>query len=92
MPQFRPSSNEKPGDQSSLTPSGKKVPMAMSMMVDSMVRMIQKAKEDIELADQRAREDVEKIDRRAREDVERIDRKAREDLERFRSPTSLDEN
>ena len=39
----RPSSNKKPGDQSSKTPSGKKVPMAMSMMVDSMVRMIQKA-------------------------------------------------
>ncbi len=39
----RPSSNKKPGEQSSETPSGKKVPMAMSMMVDSMVRMIQKA-------------------------------------------------
>ena len=38
----RPPSNEKPGDQSAATPSGKKVPMAMSMMVDSMVRMIQK--------------------------------------------------
>ena len=38
----RPTSNQKPGDQSSETPSGKKVPMAMSMMVDSMVRMIQK--------------------------------------------------
>ena len=38
----RPTSNEKPGDQSADTPSGKKVPMAMSMMVDSMVRMIQK--------------------------------------------------
>ena len=37
----RPTSNKKPGDQSSETPSGKKVPMAMSMMVDSMVRMIQ---------------------------------------------------
>ena len=43
MSQFRPPSNERPGDQSSKTPSGKKVPMAMSMMVDSMVRMIQKA-------------------------------------------------
>ncbi len=41
MSQFRPTSNERPGDQSSETPSGKKVPMAMSMMVDSMVRMIQ---------------------------------------------------
>ena len=37
----RPPSNEMPGNQSSKTPSGKKVPMAMSMMVDSMVRMIQ---------------------------------------------------
>ncbi len=44
MPQFRPPSNDLPGDQSSETPSGKKVPMAMSMMVDSMVRMIQKAR------------------------------------------------
>ena len=42
----RPTSNKKPGDQSSKTPSGKKVPMAMSMMVDSMVRMIQKANND----------------------------------------------
>ena len=39
----RPPSNKKPGEQSSQTPSGKEVPMAMSMMVDSMVRMIQKA-------------------------------------------------
>ncbi len=37
----KPSSNQRPGNQSSETPSGKKVPMAMSMMVDSMVRMIQ---------------------------------------------------
>ena len=39
----RPESDAKPGNQSSKTPSGKKVPMAMSMMVDSMVRMIQGA-------------------------------------------------
>ena len=44
MAQFRPASNKRPGDQSSETPSGKRVPMAMSMMVDSMVKMIQKAK------------------------------------------------
>ncbi len=37
----RPLSDETPNNQSSKTPSGKKVPMAMSMMVDSMVRMIQ---------------------------------------------------
>ena len=43
MSLLRPPSDERPGDQSSQTPSGKKVPMAMSMMVDSMVRMIQKA-------------------------------------------------
>ena len=42
----RPTSNEKPGNQSSKTPSGKKVPMAMSMMVDSMVRMIQQGNEN----------------------------------------------
>ncbi len=54
MSLFRPPSNEKPGDQSSKTPSGKKVPMAMSMMVDSMVRMIQKANKpesDLDLSD-----------------------------------------
>ena len=44
----RPTSNKKPGEQSSKTPSGKEVPMAMSMMVDSMVRMIQKANIDQE--------------------------------------------
>ena len=41
----RPPSNERPGNQSSSTPSGKKVPMAMSMMVDSMVRMIQQGRD-----------------------------------------------
>tara|TARA_Y100001968_G_scaffold60152_1_gene51103 strand:+ start:1492 stop:1680 length:189 start_codon:yes stop_codon:yes gene_type:complete len=44
----RPTSNKKPEEQSSKTPSGKEVPMAMSMMVDSMVRMIQKANIDQE--------------------------------------------
>tara|TARA_Y100001968_G_scaffold333065_1_gene393919 strand:+ start:968 stop:1156 length:189 start_codon:yes stop_codon:yes gene_type:complete len=44
----RPTSNNKPGEQSAKTPSGKEVPMAMSMMVDSMVRMIQKANIDNE--------------------------------------------
>ena len=43
MALHRPASNHRPGDQSAQTPSGKDVPMAMSMMVDSMVRMIQKA-------------------------------------------------
>ncbi len=44
----RPSSNKNPGNQSVKTPSGKEVPMAMSMMVDSMVRMIQKGSHDSE--------------------------------------------
>ena len=39
----RPTSHKSPNEQSSKTPSGKDVPMAMSMMVDSMVRMIQNA-------------------------------------------------
>ena len=42
----RPTSNQRPRNQSSKTPSGKKIPMAMSMMVDSMVRMIQKGSSD----------------------------------------------
>ena len=46
MSQFRPTSNQRPDDQSTKTPSGKKIPMAMSMMVDSMVRMIQKANDN----------------------------------------------
>ena len=47
MSMFRPPSDERPGEQSSKTPSGKKVPMAMSMMVDSMVRMIHKGSNKI---------------------------------------------
>ena len=46
MSQFRPTSNQRPDDQSTKTPSGKEIPMAMSMMVDSMVRMIQKANDN----------------------------------------------
>ena len=40
---LHPPSDQRPGNQSSKTPSGAEVPTAMSMMVDSMVRMIQKA-------------------------------------------------
>ena len=60
MTKFRPDSNERPDNQSSLTPSGKKVPMAMSMMVDSMVRMIQKADKNNQISD--GQEGVESID------------------------------
>ena len=56
---LRPPSNDRPGDQSSKTPSGKEVPMAMSMMVDSMVRMIQKGtKNESNTENQEARENI----------------------------------
>jgi len=39
---FRPTSYNRPGEQISTTPSGIKVTSAKRLMVDSMVRMIQK--------------------------------------------------
>ena len=70
----RPTSNDQLGDQLSLTPSGKEVPTAVSMMVDSMASMVQKAKQDIERVDQRARKDIERLDQKARADHERLKR------------------
>ena len=84
MSLFRPPSIERPGDQSSETRSGKKVPMAMSMMVDSMTSMVQRAKQDLERVDHRARADLELVDQRARKDVERLDQRARADHERLK--------
>ena len=56
---LHPPSNERPRDQSSKTPSGKQVPTAMSMMVDSMVRMIQKAnKNKLDLGNEDKRENI----------------------------------
>ena len=43
MTPFRPTSYDRPGDQISTTPSGLTVTAAKRLMVDSMVRMIQKA-------------------------------------------------
>ena len=43
MTPFRPTSYYRPGEQISTTPSGLKVTSAKRLMVDSMVRMIQKA-------------------------------------------------
>ena len=40
---IRPTSYNRPGEQISTTPSGVKVTSAKRLMVDSMVRMIQKA-------------------------------------------------
>ena len=43
MPSFRPTSHKRPGEQISTTPSGIRVSSAKNLMIDSMVRMIQKA-------------------------------------------------
>ena len=43
MTSFRPTSYNRPGEQISTTPSGVKVTSAKRLMIDSMVRMIQKA-------------------------------------------------
>ena len=43
MTSFRPTSYNRPGEQISTTPSGLKVTSAKRLMVDSMIRMIQKA-------------------------------------------------
>ena len=43
MTAFRPTSYKRPGEQISTTPSGIKVTSAKNLMIDSMVRMIQKA-------------------------------------------------
>ena len=42
MTPIRPTSYNRPGEQLSTTPSGLKVTSAKRLMVDSMVRMIQK--------------------------------------------------
>ena len=43
MTPFRPTSYNRPGEQISTTPSGLKITSAKRLMVESMVRMIQKA-------------------------------------------------
>ena len=43
MTTLRPTSYDRPGEQISITPSGLKVTSAKRLMVDSMIRMIQKA-------------------------------------------------
>ena len=69
-------------DQVSISASEKQVPTALSMMVDSMTSMVERAKIDLENADQRARADLENIDQRARKDVALLDQRAREDLQK----------
>ena len=70
-------------EQLPLSTSGKQVPAALSMMVDSMTSMVERAKIDLENADQRARADLENIDQRARKDVALLDQRAREDLQKI---------
>ena len=48
MTHFRPTSYKRPGEQISTTPSGTKITSAKNLMVDSMVRMIQKANNEKE--------------------------------------------
>ena len=67
-------------EQGSLSSSGKQAPAALSMMVDSMTSMVERARKDLENADQRARADLENIDQRARKDVAFLDQRAREDF------------
>ena len=69
-------------EQSSFSASGKQVPAALSMMVDSMTSMVERAKINIENVDQRARADLENIDQRARKDVALLDQRAREDIQK----------
>ena len=69
-------------EQSSFSASGKQVPAALSMMVDSMTSMLERAKINIENVDQRARADLENIDQRARKDVALLDQRAREDIQK----------
>ena len=66
-----------------LSATGKQVPAALSMMVDSMTSMVERAKLDIENVDQRARADLENIDQRARKDVALLDQRAREDIKKL---------
>tara|TARA_B100000965_G_scaffold324052_1_gene285882 strand:+ start:873 stop:1232 length:360 start_codon:yes stop_codon:yes gene_type:complete len=70
-------------EQVPLSPSGKQVPAALSMMVDSMTSMVERAKIDLENADQRARADLGNLDQRARQDVALLDQRAREDIQKI---------
>ncbi len=61
MTPFRPTSHDRPGEQISTTPSGLKVTSAKRLMVDSMVRMIQKAELKTQLVKYTFKISVQKI-------------------------------
>ena len=69
-------------EKSQFLSTEKQVPAALTMMVDSMTSMVERAKIDLENADQRARADLENIDQRARKDVALLDQRAREDIQK----------
>ena len=70
-------------EKSPFSSTEKQVPAALTMMVDSMTSMVERAKIDLENADQRARADLENIDQRARKDVALLDQRAREDIQKI---------
>ena len=69
-------------EKSPFSTSERQVPAALTMMVDSMTSMVERAKIDLENVDQRARADLENIDQRARKDVALLDQRAREDIQK----------
>ena len=69
-------------ENSTFSAPEKQVPAALTMMVDSMTSMVERAKIDLENVDQRARADLENIDQRARKDVAFLDQRAREDIQK----------
>ena len=69
-------------ENSPFSTSERQVPAALTMMVDSMTSMVERAKIDLENVDQRARADLENIDQRARKDVALLDQRAREDIQK----------
>ena len=83
MPSNRVNPSISLDEQVTSSASGKQVPAALSMMVDSMTSMVERAKIDLENADQRARADLENIDQRARKDVALLDQRAREDIQKM---------
>ena len=74
MSSYRPPSNDSLDDHLSLASSAREVPTALSMMVDSMASMVERAKQDLERFDQRARADLERVDQRARAELEILDK------------------
>ncbi len=76
-------------EKSPFSTSERQVPAALTMMVDSMTSMVERAKIDLENVDQRARADLENIDQRARKDIALLDQRAREDIQKARKDIAI---